>query len=93
MNPRPNFQNRFFTTLETTEEVVDSISQVAGEVLNIQETTAQLTKQKDDLGNAVSDVIAEPNTTVESIATVYDNSKDVSQSPDISDADLIKPGA
>jgi uncharacterized protein YoxC len=41
-NPQPNFQNRFFTTLEAIENVFSNIDSVASEVLSIQETVSQI---------------------------------------------------
>ncbi|AFY31609.1 hypothetical protein [Calothrix sp. PCC 7507] len=46
MNPTPNFQNKFFTALETTENVVSQIDSVASEVLSVQDTVTQIGTQK-----------------------------------------------
>ncbi|MBN3943494.1 hypothetical protein [Nostoc sp. NMS9] len=46
MNPTPNFQNKFFTALETTENVVSQIDSVASEVLSVEDTVAQIGTQK-----------------------------------------------
>ncbi|MEH2357536.1 hypothetical protein [Nostoc sp.] len=55
MNPTPNFQNRFFTALETTENVVSQIDSVASEVLSVQETVTQIGTQKADLLKALGE--------------------------------------
>lgn len=45
MNPEVNFQNRFFTAIDTAENIVSNIDNVASEVLSIQETINQLGTQ------------------------------------------------
>ncbi|MBH8561644.1 hypothetical protein I8748_05530 [Nostoc sp. CENA67] len=58
MNPTPNFQNKFFTTLENVENVVSQVDQVASEVLSVQETVTQIGQQKDEFFKALGQ---EPN--------------------------------
>jgi hypothetical protein len=53
MNPQPNFQNRFFTVLQQTQEVVSQIDQVSSTVLSTQESIAQMKKNKEDLDNSL----------------------------------------
>ena len=53
MNPTPNFQNKFFTALETTENVVSQIDTVASEVLSVQDTVTQIGTQKTELLKAL----------------------------------------
>ncbi|MEH2342535.1 MAG: hypothetical protein V7K22_12920 [Nostoc sp.] len=53
MNPTPNFQNKFFTALETTENVVSQIDSVASEVLSVQETVGQIGEQKSIIEKAL----------------------------------------
>lgn len=53
MNPTPNFQNKFFTALENTENVVSQIDVVASEVLSVQETVTQIGQQKQEFLNAL----------------------------------------
>lgn len=53
-NPQPNFQNRFFTALQRTEDFVSNIDAVASETLSIQETINQFGKQKEDLDKAIN---------------------------------------
>lgn len=53
MNPTPNFQNKFFTTLENVENVVSQVDQVASEVLSVQETVTQIGQQKDEFTKAL----------------------------------------
>ncbi|MDZ7970868.1 MAG: hypothetical protein RM368_39105, partial [Nostoc sp. DedSLP03] len=55
MNPTPNFQNKFFTTLETTENVVSQIDSVASEVLSVQDTVTQIGTQKTELLKALGE--------------------------------------
>ncbi|MBN3889909.1 MAG: hypothetical protein HWQ43_12255 [Nostoc sp. JL31] len=58
MNPTPNFQNKFFTALEKTEDVVSQIDSVASEVLSVQETVTQIGTQKTEFLKALGE---EPN--------------------------------
>lgn len=58
MNPTPNFQNKFFTTLENVENVVSQIDSVASEVLSVQETVTQIGQQKEQFTKALGE---EPN--------------------------------
>ncbi|MEA5627570.1 hypothetical protein [Nostoc sp. UHCC 0251] len=53
MNPTPNFQNKFFTALETTENVVSQIDSVASEVLSVQDTVTQIGTQKTEFLKAL----------------------------------------
>lgn len=53
MNQSPNYQNRFFTTLEKAEEVTSNIDSIASEVLSVQDTITQIGTQKTELENAV----------------------------------------
>lgn len=53
MNDTPNYQNRFFTALEKTEEVVSQIDQVASEALSIKDTVDQIGVQKKELDDAL----------------------------------------
>ena len=53
MNPQPNFQNRFFTVLENTEDVISQIDAVAGEVLSVQDSITQIATQKEELSKAL----------------------------------------
>ncbi|PHM11637.1 hypothetical protein [Nostoc sp. 'Peltigera malacea cyanobiont' DB3992] len=55
MNPTPNFQNKFFTALENTENVVSQIDSVASEVLSIEETVTQISTQKAELLKALGE--------------------------------------
>jgi len=95
MNPTPFFQNRFFTGLQATQEVVSQVDQVASEALSIRETIDQLTKQKDDLVKSVGE---DPNgkkadVTPEAaqVKTAADIAKAVSKSPDIPESAQVKP--
>ncbi|MBD2519955.1 hypothetical protein H6G93_34440 [Nostoc sp. FACHB-973] len=55
MNPTPNFQNKFFTTLEKAEDVVSQIDSVASEVLSVQETVTQIGEQKEQFTKALGE--------------------------------------
>lgn len=54
-NPQPNYQNRFFTAIQKTEDVVSQIDSAASEVLSVQDTFANISQQKTDLEKALSD--------------------------------------
>ncbi|NJL39814.1 MAG: hypothetical protein HC899_25995 [Leptolyngbyaceae cyanobacterium SM1_4_3] len=57
MNPNPNFtQNRFFRFLDTTQEVVENIDEVAGEVLSVQEMIPEIGEQSQQLQQAMAGV-------------------------------------
>jgi hypothetical protein len=53
MNPQPNFQNKFFTVLETTQNVVSQVDSIASEVLSVQETFKQLGDQKKEFDESI----------------------------------------
>ncbi|MDZ7966875.1 MAG: hypothetical protein RM368_18165 [Nostoc sp. DedSLP03] len=53
MNPTPDFQNKFFTALETTENVVSQVDIVASEVLSVQDTVTQIGTQKTEFLKAL----------------------------------------
>lgn len=55
MNPQPNFQNKFFTALETAENVVSQVDSIASEVLSAQETIKQIGEQKKELDDAMKE--------------------------------------
>ncbi|BAY77951.1 hypothetical protein NIES25_44210 [Nostoc linckia NIES-25] len=55
MNPTPNFQNKFFTALENTENVVSQIDVVASEVLSVQDTVNQIGEQKEQFTKALGE--------------------------------------
>jgi hypothetical protein len=54
MNPQANFQNRFFTTLESTQNVVSQVDSVASEVLSIESTITQIGTQKKELTDSLA---------------------------------------
>ncbi|NJO75977.1 MAG: hypothetical protein HC833_20815 [Leptolyngbyaceae cyanobacterium RM1_406_9] len=57
MNPNPNFtQNRFFRFLDTTQEVIENIDEVAGEVLSGQEMITEIGTQTQQLRQAIAGV-------------------------------------
>jgi hypothetical protein len=90
-NPTPNFDNRFMRGLETAENVVSNIDNIASEVLSAQETVTQIGTQKTELETAVKDGLEKR--TVENVqqkdkATA---AKTASKSPDIVSDNLIKP--
>ncbi|ALF53819.1 hypothetical protein ACX27_14735 [Nostoc piscinale CENA21] len=55
MNPTPNFQNKFFTTLENVENVVSQVDTVASEVLSVQENINQIGEQKEQFTKALGE--------------------------------------
>lgn len=58
MNPNNNFTtNRYFNALNNAQEAVETIDEVAGEALSIQQTGAELFTQKEALSAAVAEVI------------------------------------
>jgi hypothetical protein len=95
MNPTPFFQNRFFTGLQATQEVVSQVDQVASEVLSVQETIGQLTKQKEDLVKSVgedpSGKKADVTPEAVQIKAAADAAKAVNKTPDIPESAQVKP--
>ncbi|AFY64678.1 collagen-like protein [Geitlerinema sp. PCC 7407] len=91
MNPQVNFQNRFFTILNTTEEVISQVDAVAGETLSIQETVTNLGKQRTDFDKAVEEGLGPATPENKAIKDAADASKTSSVTPPISTADLSKP--
>jgi hypothetical protein len=58
MNPNLNFTtNKYFNALNNVQEAVESIDEVTGEALNIQQTGAELFNQQAALKTAVEEVI------------------------------------
>lgn len=57
-NPNVNFQNKFFTGLETATNFISQIDVVASEVLSIKETVGQITEQKKELDNSLKETDA-----------------------------------
>lgn len=53
MNDTPNFQNRFFTRLETVEQTTSQIDSIASEVLSTQDSFTQIKLQQTELENAM----------------------------------------
>jgi Collagen triple helix repeat (20 copies) len=95
MNPQPGFQNRFFTVLQGTQEVVSQIDQVASTVLSTQESITQMSKNKDDLVKSMSE---DPNgkkgeavPEAAQVKAAADASKTASKSPDIPASAQVKP--
>lgn len=95
MNPTPFFQNRFFTVLQSSQEVVSQIDQVASEVLSVQETITQLGKNKDDLvkslGQEENSKQATATPEAENIRKAAADAKADSKSPNIPDTSIPKP--
>jgi hypothetical protein len=95
MNPTPFFQNRFFTGLQATQEVVSQVDQVASEVLSVQETITQLGKNKDDLVKSIGEDPAgkKADVTPEAakVKAAEDAAKAVSKSPAIPESAQVKP--
>lgn len=91
MNPRPDFQNRFFTSIQNITEFVEAIDSVAGEVQNIQETAVQLGQQRDALQQGIQEVVGDPLPETAPIATAEVDANANSQTPPLDDADLLQP--
>ena len=91
MNPAPNFQNRFFTSIQNVTEFVEAIDSVAGEVQNIQETAIQLGQQRDALQQGIEEVVGDPLPETAPIATAEADANANSQTPPLDDADLLQP--
>lgn len=53
MNPQTNFQNRFFTAIDTTQNAISSIDAVASEVLNVQQIVDQIKIQNKELQDSL----------------------------------------
>lgn len=87
MNPSPDFSNRYFTAIENVSEVIESIDQVASEVLNIQETVIQLGKQREDLNTAIAAIVNDDQPENTQAATSAQEAKTQSQSPTIQPED------
>jgi peptidoglycan hydrolase CwlO-like protein len=95
MNPTPSFQNRFFTTLQQTQEVVSQIDQVSSEVISVQENITQMGKLKEELDNSLKQetdskqaaAIPEATVTKDAAAAV----KVASKSPTIPETAITKP--
>jgi len=96
MNPQPNFQNRFFTALERTEEFVSSVDQIAGEVLNIQQTSTEIVKSRQEMKDAIAQLNNAPQgpapPEADQTKEAEGDSKAASASPPIDPSDLISPG-
>jgi hypothetical protein len=91
MNPAPNFQNRFFTSIQNVTEFVEAIDSVAGEVQNIQETAIQLGQQRDALQQGIQEVVGDPPPETAPIATAEADANANSQTPPLDAADLLQP--
>ncbi|NJL42162.1 MAG: hypothetical protein HC899_40160 [Leptolyngbyaceae cyanobacterium SM1_4_3] len=62
MNPNPNFtQNRFFNALNNAQEAVENVDNIAGEILNIEQTGLELFDQTAQLRRAVAGVDVDGN--------------------------------
>ncbi len=95
MNPQPFFQNRFFTVLQGTQEVVSQIDQVASTVLSTQESITQLGKNKDDLVKSISEdkdgKKADAVPEAAKVKAAEDAAKTASKTPAIPESAQVKP--
>jgi hypothetical protein len=91
MNPQVNFQNRFFTALETVENVVSQIDQIASEVLSAQENVKQIGEQSkelfDSLGQNDNSKQSKEVPEAQKIKAQAEASKVVSKGQDLSETD------
>lgn len=93
MNTTPDFQNRFFTAIQNTQEIAESIEQVASEVLEGRESVAQLELQKVQLEAAIKDYQGTPPPEHKPTADAAKEAKENSVSPPIAATDETQPGA
>lgn len=100
MNPQPNYQNRFFTALEKTEEVVSQVNMVSSEILSAQEAVNQIGKQKEDILRSVGQTPDQQGATIKpgpgspdasQVKAQEDAAKANSQAVSLGILDLIKP--
>ncbi|MGB7416725.1 MAG: hypothetical protein WA902_21165, partial [Thermosynechococcaceae cyanobacterium] len=91
MNVSPNFQNKYFTAIEKTEELLEKVDTISGEVLSIQETTTQLTEQTTEIDNALANNPPGTQIVNEPIAAALATDKAASQSAAIAVESLVKP--
>lgn len=91
MNPNPNFDNKYMRGLETVENAVSQVDQVASEVLSAQESVTEIIKQKDELSNLLTKGTEKPGVENEQQKQKSDAAKTASTSPDINPVDFIKP--
>ena len=92
VNPSPNFQNRFFTAIERTEEVVSNIDAVAGEALSIQDSITQINENRGRLAKELEEgpSLAQP-INHKPTQKEADDGKAASKSPTLDPLDLIRP--
>ncbi len=100
MNPQPNYQNRFFTALERTEEVVSQVNMVSSEILSAQDAVSQIGKQKEDILRTVGQTPDQQGATIKpgagspeasQVKAQEDAAKANSQAVSLGILDLIKP--
>jgi len=91
MNPTPNFQNRFFVSLESATNVVSQIDQIASETLSVQDNIKQIGEQskelQDSLGQSSTSKQGKEPPEADKIKQEVAASKQVSTGPQISDID------
>ncbi len=94
MNQSPNFQNRFFTAIERTEEFVSAIDSVAQEVISVQESVKEIEENRKELSDALKQAEGTKQGTespeAEQTKKEEDGKKQSSIGPNISSSDLIK---
>lgn len=104
MNPNLDFtRNRFFNALENVSEATEAIEQVTSELVSIQETSRELSDQRDELNRAVAglgrdgtpvDMGASPYSQVGevvSVAVPEQAARTASSGANISASDLTPP--
>jgi uncharacterized protein with von Willebrand factor type A (vWA) domain len=91
MNPSPNFHNKFFTALETAENVVSQVDSIASEVLSAQDTVKQLGDQKKEFDESIKQVEnskqGKEAPEAKKVKEAADKSKDASKGLDIKEDD------
>jgi uncharacterized FlaG/YvyC family protein len=91
MNPNPNFDNKFMRGLETVQNTVESVDQVASEVLSAQESVNEIVRQKGELETLLTEGTEKPSVQNQQQQQKSEASKTASTSPDINSVDFIKP--
>jgi hypothetical protein len=91
MNPNPDFDNKYMRGLETVQNAVSSVDQIASDVLSAQESVNEIVKQKDELQKLLTEGTEKPSVQNQQQQQKSDASKTASASPDINSVDFIKP--
>jgi hypothetical protein len=95
MNPSPNFENRFFTSIERVENVVSEIDSITSNARETTQTIQDIQQQRQELREAIEQLPGttqkEPPGEAQAVAAEEDASKTDSQSPEIPNTSLTPP--